>query len=305
MARPTKQGVDYFPLDVHLDDKFKFIEIKYKLEGFAVLVKLLQKVYSCGYWYRWTDDEALLFADEIRADYSLVSAVVQECLNRDVFCKHLHEQYGILTSKGIQKRYKEMVRRRKDVEVTAEYLLIDNIYLVNVVNNSINDGNVTEPGQHDDGKSTQTKVNKIKLNNTKKDKTINNTSLEIENLRQRYSEQQLKLIDSYFGMLKHTRVSAKLADNVVLNIYKSWDKHPTVCVEYGVKSHTEKTEHHSKKENYTLGIIRNTSADESVRRLAQPKEKKSFFTQGEESKQRQQQDYKPLVDDTDDFDLPY
>ncbi|MFY9378775.1 MAG: Lin1244/Lin1753 domain-containing protein, partial [Acutalibacteraceae bacterium] len=48
MARPAKDGVDYFPLDVHLDDKFKFIEIKFKLEGFAILIKLFQKIYSFG-----------------------------------------------------------------------------------------------------------------------------------------------------------------------------------------------------------------------------------------------------------------
>ena len=50
MARPNKQGVDYFPLDIHLDDKFKFIEIKYKLEGFAIVIKLLQRMYEHGYW---------------------------------------------------------------------------------------------------------------------------------------------------------------------------------------------------------------------------------------------------------------
>lgn len=26
MARPGKQGLDYFPLDVHIDDKLKFIK---------------------------------------------------------------------------------------------------------------------------------------------------------------------------------------------------------------------------------------------------------------------------------------
>jgi hypothetical protein len=150
MARPNKQGVDYFPLDVHLDDKFKFIEIKYKLEGFAVLVKLLQKIYSCGYWYRWTNDEALLFSDEIRCDFALVSDVVIECLERDVFDKSLYEKYSILTSKGIQKRYKEIVRRRKDVEVTEEYLLIDGMQ-------SVNDGIMTASSKHNDGKSTQRK----------------------------------------------------------------------------------------------------------------------------------------------------
>lgn len=159
MARPNKQGVDYFPLDIHLDDKFKFIEIKYKLEGFAILIKLLQKIYSYGYWYRWTDDEALLFSDEIRTEYETVSNVVNECLNRGVFDKEMYETYSILTSKGIQKRYKEIVRRRKDVEVMEEYLLIDNTFGVNDdINPSSSVQNV--------GKSTQSKVKEKKVKET-------------------------------------------------------------------------------------------------------------------------------------------
>ncbi|MEH7251927.1 DUF4373 domain-containing protein [Neobacillus niacini] len=162
MARPNKQGVDYFPLDVHLDDKFKFIEIKYKLEGFAIVIKLFQKIYSCGYWYKWTEDEALLFSDYIRMDSELVSKVVNECLDRDVFDKEMYEKHHILTSKGIQKRYKEIVRRRKDVEVIDEYLLIDDISPVNDVINP-------SPSSQFDVKSTQSKVkeSKQKVNKNK------------------------------------------------------------------------------------------------------------------------------------------
>lgn len=161
MARPTKQGVDYFPLDVHLDDKFKFIEIKYGLEGFALLIKLMQKIYSYGYWYQWTEDEELLFADETRVDLEKVQGVVKESVNRGIFNQQIYESYNVLTSKGIQKRYKEAVRRRKDVEVIEEYLLIDDIYKVN------DDINPSSSSQSDN-KSTQSKVNKTKVKENNK-----------------------------------------------------------------------------------------------------------------------------------------
>jgi hypothetical protein len=167
MARPTRQGIDYFSLDVHLDDKFKFIEIKYKLEGFAIIMKLLQKIYSSSYWYKWTDDEALLFADENRTDYSLVKNVVQEAVERGIFNQELYEKHGILTSKGIQKRYKEAVRRRKEVEIMSEYLLIDDDFGVNDGNNSPNDNIMPSPSKRNDGKSTQSKVNKTKVKDIK------------------------------------------------------------------------------------------------------------------------------------------
>lgn len=60
VARPKKTGLDYFPLDVYLDDKFKFVEIKFKLEGFAIVIKLLQKIYANGYYIEWGEDEELL-----------------------------------------------------------------------------------------------------------------------------------------------------------------------------------------------------------------------------------------------------
>lgn len=164
MARPTKQGVDYFPLDVYLDDKFKFIEIKYKLEGFAIVVKLLQRIYANGYWYKWTEDETLLFSDELKVDYNLLENVVNECLKRGIFDSAMYEKNSVLTSKGIQKRYKEIVRRRKDVEWITDYLLIDDISRV------IDDINPTL-SSHDDGKSTQSKVKESKVNKTKEKKT--------------------------------------------------------------------------------------------------------------------------------------
>lgn len=119
------------------------------------------------------------------------------------------------------------------------------------------------------GSSTQNGqlVNQRLPKNPTKTTTENNIPLQIKNLRQRYSESQLKLIDNYFDMLKHTRVSAKISDSVVLSIYEKWDKHPQICVEYGVKVHFENSAYHSKKEQYTLGIVRNTTAEEAAEKL--------------------------------------
>ncbi|MDP4087440.1 MAG: DUF4373 domain-containing protein, partial [Bacillota bacterium] len=195
MARPTKQGVDYFPLDVYLDDKFKFIEIKYKLEGFAIVVKLLQRIYANGYWYKWTEDETLLFSDELKVEYNLLENVVNECLKRGIFDSTMYEKNSVLTSKGIQKRYKEIVRRRKDVEWITDYLLIDDISRV------IDDIN-PELSSHNDGKSTQSKVKETKVKETKVKETkipknkygdfVSMTSEEYEKLIGQFGEQGTK-----------------------------------------------------------------------------------------------------------------
>ena len=207
MARPNKQGVDYFPLDVHLDDKFKFIEIKYGLEGFALLIKLLQKIYAYGYWYRWTEDEALLFADETRSTLETVQNVVNEALERDIFDKQLYQSHNILTSRGIQKRYKEIVRRRKDVEVVEEYLLIDGNFGVNDVINPTS-------SKQDDVKSTQSKVKESKVK-------------EIKEIYEHYLSKNIIRHQKLTSPMK-TAIRARLKDYTVDQIKKAIDNYATV-----------------------------------------------------------------------------
>ncbi|GGJ86174.1 hypothetical protein GCM10007063_05860 [Lentibacillus kapialis] len=192
MARPTKQGVDYFPLDVYLDDKFKFIEIKYNLEGFAIVIKLMQRIYSQGYWCRWTEDELLLFADEIKADHQLVQSVVNECLNRGIFNKELHDNYNILTSSGIQKRYQEIVRRRKVVDVTEEYLLIDGDL-------GVNDDINPSSRQHNDSKSTQSKGKESKQKESSSRKYI-------------YDDTHLSMAESFYKKILDNNPNNKKPD---------------------------------------------------------------------------------------------
>lgn len=120
------EGIPYFPFDVHLDDKFELIEAQYGLKGFAVVVKLYQKIYGgFGYYCEWTKDVALLFGKKIALGGNAVSEIVSASIERGIFDKGLYNECGILTSKGIQKRYFEAVNRRKQVNVKKAYLLVD------------------------------------------------------------------------------------------------------------------------------------------------------------------------------------
>ena len=141
MARLLKEGLDYFPLSCQLNDKFELIEAEYGIIGFGVVVKLFQKIYGQnGYYIEWTDEVALLFAKRVGLGGGVVSEIVQASIRRGIFDKELFKRYGILTSKGIQKRYLEAARRRKSVKIKSEYLLLDCAKNeINVDNNSIND----------------------------------------------------------------------------------------------------------------------------------------------------------------------
>ena len=118
-------GIPYFPLEVHLDDKFDLIEAEFGLTGFAVVVKLFQKIYGGqGYYCEWTNDVALLFGKKIGLGGNAVSEIVSAAIKRGIFDKDLYDKYHILTSAGVQERHLEAVRRRVEVNVKKEYLLV-------------------------------------------------------------------------------------------------------------------------------------------------------------------------------------
>lgn len=150
MARPLKQGLDYFPLDVDMDDKIELIEAKHGIIGFGILIKLLQKIYKEGYYLNWNEESLLLFSRRINVDINVINVVINDSLCYHLFDKKLYSQYKILTSLGIQKRYFNAINRRKEVSLYKKFIIVD-INKINVNINWIND-NI----------STQSKVKKSK-----------------------------------------------------------------------------------------------------------------------------------------------
>jgi hypothetical protein len=64
--------------------------------------------------------------------------MVVSFLAKEGFFDHeLYEKYHILTSRGIQKRYFEIVKRRDKVVVIKQFLLLDNLCIHDVCNNHI------------------------------------------------------------------------------------------------------------------------------------------------------------------------
>lgn len=89
------------------------------------------------------------------------------------------------------------------------------------------------------------------------------TSLQIKDLRLKYSEPQLKIIDEYLDILRWTRRGGKIADSVILKIYKQWEKFKPDVVIHSLQIYVNNPKYHDKKENYCYGIMRNAK-DEDV-----------------------------------------
>jgi len=143
MARPSKTGLDYFPMDVDMDDKFELIEAKHDLVGFGIVIKLFQKIYKSGYFIDWNEEKLLIFKKSINVDINKVTEVINDCLKYGIFDFLLFQKYNILTSKGIQKRFFTACERRKSLELIEDYIIVD-IKSINVVITWVNEDNSTQ-----------------------------------------------------------------------------------------------------------------------------------------------------------------
>ena len=123
MAKST--GLPYFPLMCQLDDKIDLIEAEYGLTGFAVIIKLFQKIYGGeGYFCPWTNEVQLLLSRQLAIDTKLLKKIADSAAERGIFSQELLKTHCILTSHGIQERYLEAASRRKKVVLRKEYLLL-------------------------------------------------------------------------------------------------------------------------------------------------------------------------------------
>ncbi|WP_195960909.1 Lin1244/Lin1753 domain-containing protein [Enterococcus casseliflavus] len=167
MARPTKKGLDYFPLDVDFlsDLKVRRIIKACGKEAVHILVALLANIYRDeGYYVLWDDDLAFLVADEVGTKEGTVEELVRKAVQVKFFEKDIFDKYSVLTSKGIQNRYILATKERKKVELEFKYLLTNEVNRSNISingrNNSVNQGN-----------NQQSKVKESKEKEIKEDAT--------------------------------------------------------------------------------------------------------------------------------------
>lgn len=126
MARPIKEGLDYFSIDTDIsnDPKVEFLEAKHGLYGYAIMLKLLERIYRSGYYLNWGKREETIFSGRVKVDINSINDYINTCLDEGIFNKTLHETYAILTSKGIQKRYLSGTIKRKAVSIFKDFLLL-------------------------------------------------------------------------------------------------------------------------------------------------------------------------------------
>lgn len=147
MGRPTKQGIDYFPLDVGFftDLKIRKISRACGSQSTSILICLLCNIYkSNGYYIVWDKDMPFVIADEVGVTEGAVNEVVIKAVQVGFFNEELFKKHNILTSNGIQKRYILATYQRKERLLNEEYLVFHTNNSVSCANNQINCVNSTQ-----------------------------------------------------------------------------------------------------------------------------------------------------------------
>lgn len=179
MARPVKEGLDYFPRDTAMDDDERYLLSEFGLKGFAIIAILTMKIHrEHGYYCEWNKRVASVFC---RYDCGIskqgdgtVLEVVNFALKIGIFDEDMFEKYGILTSRRIQEDYLNATKQR-NVKIEKAYSLVNNAQ--KTVSNSKNTPagvvSIHDNAPADGVSNSKNPTNKIKRNNTKLNNNTN------------------------------------------------------------------------------------------------------------------------------------
>ena len=171
MARPAKEGLDYFPLDVGIfeDEKIEAIAGEFGIKGELAVIKLLCAIYKKGYFILWDDlSQATLLKRLPGVSKEMLNQIVNRLVLWGFFDKELFDSVKVLTSENIQATFFEATKRRKTPKPTK--------YIVNVNSNSQSE--TVNADINTQSKVKESKVNKSKVNKKETESSINPSSPE-------------------------------------------------------------------------------------------------------------------------------
>ena len=222
MARPVKEGLDYFPLyvDIFEDEKIEAISGEFGIKGEIIVVKLLCAIYKKGYFILWSD---LVIAQMLKRlpgiSKDLLNNVVERLVLWEFFDKVLFHSAGILTNETIQENFFEATRRRKSPKPTL-YVLDKFLENDNSIENDVNGVNVDINSQ---AKGVNVDINtQSKVKESKVKDSVSNNSISLLNsmLKIKVTSNFLTKINSNINVNKLIEELSKskwVCDNFDLN----------------------------------------------------------------------------------------
>lgn len=163
MARPRKEGLDYFPLDVNFFDTVPIRRIKMACgpSSVSAIISLLSRIYSNGYFIEWTADMPFLIAESVGISEGAANEIVKKAVQIGYFDATLYQKFAILTNREIQEVFLEATKKRTGKNSINEDYLIPEVLAPDNV--SVAETRVFESKTEVcDTEMQQSKVNKTK-----------------------------------------------------------------------------------------------------------------------------------------------
>lgn len=116
MARPIKKGLSYFPFDVDFfdDKKIKTLKGRFGADGITLYLYILCEIYRENGYYLCIDEEFMDYAaDELNFSSEKIGQIMNFLLERSLFIDKLFKSDKVLTAHGIQMRFQEAVKKRR------------------------------------------------------------------------------------------------------------------------------------------------------------------------------------------------
>ena len=156
MARPQKQGLEYFSFDVSFFSDIRIRKlIKYHgIQAVPVYEILLCRIYEGGYYIAWDDDLPFIISEVSDLEEDTIMNIINYCIDVGLFNKTVFEEYKVLTSRSIQQRYVSACSlTKRKVSADMPYLLIE------ISNGHVNSGKTSVSSEQTLVFSEETTVN--------------------------------------------------------------------------------------------------------------------------------------------------
>ena len=180
MARPRKQGFDYFPFDVGFfrDAKIRITFVRYGVGGVLLFIYLLTVIYSQGYYVECNEDLLYIAADDLQMKPEKIGQIINFFCKRSLFDNTLFTTDKVITSRGIQLRYQQMVKTRAEknaVTVDERLWLLkkeetEAFIQVRLKDNKSEKNEDNSENNHDKSQNNNTKQSKVKQSKVKQSK---------------------------------------------------------------------------------------------------------------------------------------
>jgi hypothetical protein len=122
LARPIKEGMDYFPHDTDAtgDEKVETLMMLYGTKGYAFYFILLERIYrQPNFELDISDAETQqILSRKIAITHQEFETILKSAIKHKCFDKELYEKHGILTSNGIKKRTTSVIDKRQKMRKT-------------------------------------------------------------------------------------------------------------------------------------------------------------------------------------------